>query len=98
MRRNVLAALALVAGTVSCAAPALADNYPICSREGFGVSQDCSFETMAQCNAAVKGLGTDCFKNPRYKPVQAAPAPQLSTGAPPHQPKRPAKRPPGTKS
>jgi len=98
MRRNVLAASALLAAAMFGSAPAFADNYPFCSREGVGVGQDCSFETMAQCNAAVKGMGTDCFRNPRYKPVQAAPAPQLSTGAPPHQPKRGPKQPPGTKS
>jgi hypothetical protein len=99
MRCNILAASALFAAAMLGSAPASADNYPFCSREGFGVSQDCSFETMAQCNAAVKGMGTDCFRNPRYKqPAQAAPVSQPSTGAPPHQPKRPAKRPPATKS
>jgi hypothetical protein len=97
MRPHLLAAMALVAVAMSSAGPAHADAYPYCSREGFGVGQSCSFETLAQCEAAVKGMGTDCFKNPRYTaPVVVAPAPQPPPAAAPK--KRRATQPAGTKS
>jgi hypothetical protein len=97
MRTYLLAVTALVAGVMSSAGPAYADAYPYCSTEGFGVGQDCSFETLAQCRAAIQGMGTDCFKNPRYTaPVVVAPAPQPAPAAPPK--KRRATQPSGTKS
>ena len=97
MRLLFLAASVLIGVAIAGVGSARADSYPICSREGVGIGQDCSFETIAQCEAAVKGMGTDCFKNPRYKPpAVVAPAPQPDPLAP--RQKRRTTSPPGTKS
>jgi hypothetical protein len=42
-------------------------NRPVCSRGGGPDSSgldDCSFNTYAQCEATVKGLGRYCIDNP----------------------------------
>jgi hypothetical protein len=62
----LLAASALAAMTIA-AVPARADaEFAYCATPGFATGQDCTFYTLAQCQAAVRGLGTDCEPNPRY--------------------------------
>lgn len=41
-------------------------EFAYCAIPGFATSQDCTFYTLGQCQAAVRGLGTACEPNPRY--------------------------------
>lgn len=46
-------------------APAIARDYPWCSREpGRGGSLQCQFTTLQQCEATTSGLGGNCAQNP----------------------------------
>ena len=95
MRVLFLAAAVMTVGS----GPALSQEYAYCSTAGTSTPQSCSYETLAQCNAAVSGTGVDCYKNPRYTtPVVGNPAPQPVQSAPPHQPKRRTTPASGTKS
>lgn len=60
--------VALVLGTTAVRAEV---EYPYCSIPGFGMGQDCSFATLQQCQAAIRGVGTDCEPNPRFRPQTA---------------------------
>lgn len=78
MRIAFLAASALIGCAIAAAAPARADiDFPYCSIAGFGVGQDCSFNTREQCQAKVRGTGTDCEANPRYVRTNAANSRQM---------------------
>ena len=80
MRIIMLAASVLVAGVTLVAAPARAEvEFAYCSSTGFAVGQDCSFTTLEQCQAAVKGLGTFCSPNPRFKAATAVPTATVPT-------------------
>lgn len=102
VRTPLMAASALVAGLLVTAAPGRAQEFPYCSIPGFAVGQDCSFSSLEQCRTAVRGLGTDCERNPRYTgSAVVAPAPGL-VGTPPQPTQTPQRRQtksaPGTKS
>jgi hypothetical protein len=63
----------LAIGTVCAAAPAMAQtydpNYPVCieiySPRGGGYI-DCSYISIAQCNATASGRGARCYANPYF--------------------------------
>lgn len=63
----------MASGTILAGAPALAQtydpNYPFCmqvvSMDG-GLYIDCSFTSMAQCQATASGLAGQCLDNPRF--------------------------------
>ena len=71
MYRNVIvttiAAAALV--SLSASSPAQAREYPWCAYYGvFGsVATNCGFNTLAQCQATISGIGGYCQTNPAYR-------------------------------
>ena len=66
MRRAWLALMA--AGAVSIAAPAMAGEFPYCNKGcDFGASAgDCSFSSLAQCQATASGRDASCAANPYF--------------------------------
>ena len=99
MRFLLLASSVVAICSVAGSGAAFSQEYPYCSTEGVGTPVSCTYETKAQCDAAVRGTGVDCHKNPRYTaPVAATPAPQPAPTAPPKQQKRRTTTPSGTKS
>lgn len=94
----LLAVSAAAIGSLADVRAVSAQEYPYCSSEGVGAGQSCTYETMTQCEAAARGLGIYCYKNPSYTaPAVVAPAPQPAPAAPPTKQKR--RTPPsGTKS
>lgn len=61
--RAFLAASAVV--LAFAATPAMARDYPWCSRtSASGFNPSCSFTTYAQCRATVSGQRGDCMLNP----------------------------------
>lgn len=80
-----IALLAVLAAVAAAAGPAKAETeYPYCSIAGIGMEQDCSYETLAQCQAATLGVGTACVTNPRYQ--RPAPPPIQPQARPPGRP------------
>ncbi|MDQ8730125.1 DUF3551 domain-containing protein [Bradyrhizobium sp. LHD-71] len=78
MRTFMLAASVLLGGSIVIVGPARAETeYPFCSGDGFGMARDCSYATLAQCQEAVRGVGTACEPNPRFvaPPAEPVPAP-----------------------
>ena len=66
MRRAWLALMA--AGAVSVAMPAAAREFPYCIKGcdfGAGVG-DCSFSSLAQCQATASGRDASCAANPYF--------------------------------
>ena len=63
----------LATGTIFTT-PAMAQtyypNYPVCLYVyDFGSNYtDCSFTSIAQCNATASGLGATCYANPYFAP------------------------------
>jgi hypothetical protein len=87
MRIIMLAASVFVAGATLMASPARANvEFAYCSAPGFAVGQDCSFTTLGQCQAAVQGLGTFCFPNPRFRAATSVPATAVPTATAPTTP------------
>jgi hypothetical protein len=78
MKRSVLTGLALAAVTLG--SPAEAQEYPYCLEPNAFTVGTCSFETLAQCQAAASGNIGTCVSNPRYvappQPAAPMPAPQ----------------------
>ena len=74
MRMSGLMILAagLFGGFFSWAGPAQAQtfdpNYPVCMQisDWGGSRVDCSFTSMAQCNATASGLPATCMLNPYF--------------------------------
>jgi hypothetical protein len=66
MRRAWLALMA--AGAVSIAAPATAGEFPYCIKGcDFGAGAgDCSFSSLAQCQATASGRDASCAANPYF--------------------------------
>ena len=62
--RAALIALAAI-GTLSAIdiAPAEARDYAYCMRTRYDTDQ-CTFDSFAQCQATSSGLGGSCFQNP----------------------------------
>jgi hypothetical protein len=71
---RILAWTILVFGAISAAQPAKAQtynnpHYPVClNRYTWGGSHyyDCSYTSLAQCNATASGLSAMCVTNPYY--------------------------------
>ena len=77
MNRYVLTGFVLAAAGL--ASQAEAQEYPYCLEPSLFTVGTCSFETMAQCQAAAFGNIGVCVSNPRYvapPPVEQMPAPQ----------------------
>jgi hypothetical protein len=61
----------LLIGVVSAAPPAHAQtydpNYPVCLQK-YGLCSyiDCSYTSLAQCNASASGRGAQCLTNPFF--------------------------------
>ena len=66
MRRAWLALMA--AGAVSVATPAAAGGFPYCIKGcDFGAGAgDCSFSSLAQCQATASGRDASCAANPYF--------------------------------
>jgi hypothetical protein len=77
-RMRILALAILLIGEVPIAAPAHAQaydpNFPVCLYKYSlgGRSIDCTFTTLAQCNASASGQAAQCMANPFF--AQAYPA------------------------
>jgi Protein of unknown function (DUF3551) len=68
MRRAWLALMAAWAVSAAVAMPAAAREFPYCIRGcdfGAGVG-DCSFSSLAQCQATASGRGASCAANPYF--------------------------------
>jgi len=69
---RILALAILLIGTVSVAAPAHAQMYdpafPVClqSYSLGGGRIDCSYTSLAQCNASASGRAAQCLTNPFF--------------------------------
>jgi hypothetical protein len=53
-----------------------APGYPVCmhvTNWGGGAYYDCSYHTMAQCNASASGRAAQCDPNPYYAAATASP-------------------------
>ena len=68
MRRAWLALLAAGAVSAAVAMPASAGQFPYCIKGcDFGAGAgDCSFSTLAQCQATASGRGASCAANPYF--------------------------------
>jgi hypothetical protein len=73
---RILALAVLAIGTVSAFQPAQAQtydpNYPVCMHVvSLGaVYDDCSYYTLAQCNASASGRAAQCLVNPFFANAQ----------------------------
>ena len=61
----------LTTGAIFVAAPAMAQtydpNYPVCIKVYWPDNHiDCSFTSMAQCNATASGRSAECYINPYF--------------------------------
>jgi hypothetical protein len=68
MRRAWLALMAAFAVSAAVAMPAVAREFPYCIKGcdfGAGVG-DCSFSTLAQCQATASGRDASCAANPYF--------------------------------
>jgi hypothetical protein len=69
---RILALAALAAGTLLTAVPASAQtydpSYPVCLHVwGRGVTYyECTYTSLAQCNASASGRAAQCVVNPYY--------------------------------
>ena len=67
-RRPGLLTAMIIAGIVSFAGGAQAQNYPWCSNFADGAGTNCGFSTLAQCQAEIAGSGGYCDHNNLYMP------------------------------
>ena len=75
MRLSALAFLAIA--TAAIAAPAKAQtfgsSFPVCLQVyGRGAYYDCSFTSLAQCNASASGRSAQCIGNPYFANAELA--------------------------
>jgi hypothetical protein len=69
----------LILGTgLACTTPAMAQtyypDYPVCLQVYVpGNYIDCSYTSIAQCNATASGLGATCYPNPYFAPYFVPP-------------------------
>ena len=76
MQRTWLALAAVAA--VSAAMPAAAHEFPYCIRGcDFGGGGDCSFTSLAQCQATASGRDAYCAANPYFNVKAAAPTDRI---------------------
>jgi hypothetical protein len=76
MRSLALAIMAI--GTVSAAGPAAAQtyapDYPVCLHVyGPATYYECSYTSLAQCNASASGRSAQCATNPYFAHAYQAP-------------------------
>ena len=70
----MLGLLAISAISAVGAVPAQAYDYPVCLRVyGPASYSECSYTSMAQCQATASGRAAECYPNAYY--AEAAPAP-----------------------
>ena len=69
MRGTFFALMAGCAVAVSSALPAAAQDYPFCIKgcDFNNALGDCSFASLAQCQATASGRAAYCATNPYYK-------------------------------
>ena len=78
--RAALVWIILGIGMTCTTSPAMAQTYdpkyPVClqvyAHDGY---IDCSFTSIAQCNATASGRGAQCFANPYFTPRERAARP-----------------------
>jgi len=78
--RAALVRITIGIGMTCAMTPAMAQtydpNYPVClqvyAHDGY---IDCSFASIAQCNATGSGRGAQCFANPYFTPRERAARP-----------------------
>ena len=56
-------AIAMLCVAESARAQTYDPNYPVCLRGGY---IDCSYTSLAQCNATASGRGAECLINPYF--------------------------------
>jgi len=62
-------ALGAIAGATLGVTVAHAQNYPWCAYYGGpDGARNCGFETFAQCQADISGIGGSCQRNTQYQP------------------------------
>jgi hypothetical protein len=68
VRVSVIAAAAVVAGTLSTATPSQAAEWPWCADmyDRGGTSTNCGFANLRQCEANISGMNGRCYPNPLY--------------------------------
>ena len=67
MRRAWLALMAAGAVSAAVAMPAAAREFPYCIKGcDFGGAGDCSFSSLAQCQATASGRDASCAANPYF--------------------------------
>ena len=67
MRRACRALLAAGAVSAAVAMPAAAREFPYCIKGcDFGGAGDCSFSSLAQCQATASGRDASCAANPYF--------------------------------
>jgi Protein of unknown function (DUF3551) len=64
--RTIVAATALLAGTIAGGAARAEINYPWCMTQADG-RESCSFTSFEQCRSAAMGKSAICSQNPRYQ-------------------------------
>jgi Protein of unknown function (DUF3551) len=70
---KIASASVLAAGLLAGASSAQAQsNYPYCLRTA-GDASECTFQTLAQCEATRLGEGSFCERNPAFTPLPRAP-------------------------
>ncbi len=71
-QRLAFAALFLAGFSPGAAAPAWAEDYPVCMAGGYDSrSLHCDFSNFDQCRATASGIGGSCTVNPNYTPPPA---------------------------
>jgi hypothetical protein len=80
MRNAALAVLAIVMISASGKAQAQAwdPNYPVCLQVygRNGSYYDCTYTSLAQCNAAASGRAAECLTNPYFANAKAPAGPR----------------------
>ena len=72
--RFMLLLLGIIVGAAWIGTSAQAQNYPWCAVLSMGdVAYNCGFDTEAQCQASVNGIGGFCQRNTQYVPPAPAP-------------------------
>ncbi len=74
MRKTIFLLAAIAALPLLAPTHALAREYPWCAQysgDDGPAGTNCGFQTFAQCQATVRGVGGYCEQNPRFSLAQA---------------------------
>jgi len=63
-RSTIASILIRALSYAAIATPASAHTYEYCRRDFSSFTEDCSFDTLAQCQAMSSGRGGDCYRDP----------------------------------